>query len=135
MMSTRLPRVTVAIPTLNRASYLEEAARSVLAQTFSDLELLILDNASDDDTPEVVARLADDSRVSYVQRAHNIGFVPNQREAYYGGSGEYRIVIGDDDLLEPEHLERLVEVLDGDPTVGVAHSSFFVIDAEGVSQG
>ena len=136
MKAKRPPRVTVAIPTFNRSAYLDEAARSVLAQTYPDFELLILDNASEDDTPQVAMRLAEeDGRVTYVRHDRNIGFVANQSAAYYGGSGAYGITIGDDDLLEPGHLERLVEILDDDPLVGVAHSSFFVIDADGGSEG
>ena len=100
--------VTVAIPTFNRAHFLERAARSVLDQTHTNLELWIYDNASEDDTPAVCAGLVDDPRVRIVRHESNIGFVPNQNVAYGGGAGAYVLVIGDDDILRPDSLASTV---------------------------
>lgn len=127
--------VTVAIPTFNRAHFLERAARSVLDQTHRNLELWIYDNASEDDTPAVCARLVDDPRVRIVRHESNIGFVPNQNAAYGGGAGEYILVIGDDDILRPDFLASTVPVLDASPQVGLVHTAFELIGPEEESFG
>ena len=71
-----MPRVTVFIPTYNRARLLPEAIESVLAQTYDDFRLEVSDNASDDATPEVVASF-DDPRLEYVRQPENLGLLGN----------------------------------------------------------
>ena len=76
-----MPKVTVCLPTYNRAHYLREAIESVLSQTFQDFELLICDNASTDETSEVVKSFRD-ARIRYVRHSRNINrvrFVVNPR--------------------------------------------------------
>jgi glycosyltransferase involved in cell wall biosynthesis len=70
------PLVSVIIPTYNRAEFLREAIQSVLAQTYTNFELLILDNCSPDHTPEVVAEF-DDARIKYLRHQCNIGGIAN----------------------------------------------------------
>ena len=69
-------KLTVGIPTYNRSGLLREAIESVLAQTFTDFRLIVSDNASDDDTPEVV-RSFDDERIDYLRTERNIGPIGN----------------------------------------------------------
>jgi glycosyltransferase involved in cell wall biosynthesis len=111
------PKVTVAIPTCNRARYLGEAIQSVMAQTFADFTLLVLDNASDDDTLAVVTSFSD-SRILYIRHESNIGIVANWNEAVERCTGEYLVILGDDDKLLPEFLSRSVAVLNSDACVG-----------------
>ena len=68
MTKTQIPGVTVAIPTFNRSQLLKKSLQSVLAQTHADLEVLVLDNASVDDTPTVVKALSD-PRVKYLRNS------------------------------------------------------------------
>jgi glycosyltransferase involved in cell wall biosynthesis len=82
-MSPTSPRVTVVIPTFNRARFLPVAVDSVLAQTYGDFRLLIADNASTDETADIVARY-DDARIDYVRRPENLGITANHNLARLG---------------------------------------------------
>ena len=95
-------KVTVAIPTYNRAHYLPEAIESVLAQTFQDFELLILDNASTDNTPELVKSFKDE-RIRYVRNQTNIGMFGNCNKALELARGEYVIIFHDDDIRKKNY--------------------------------
>ena len=67
-------KLTVGIPTFNRAAWLRESIESVLAQTFTSFRLIVSDNASDDDTPEVVRSFGDE-RIDYVRSERNVGAI------------------------------------------------------------
>ena len=97
-----IPRVTVGIPTYNRSGMLRGAIESVLSQTFTNLRLVVSDNASEDDTPDVV-RSFDDERIEYVRAAHNIGPAGNFRRLLELADTEYLVLLPDDDLLYPDH--------------------------------
>jgi glycosyltransferase involved in cell wall biosynthesis len=123
-------RVTVAIPTYNRAALLAQAIESVLAQTYGDLRLLVADNASTDETAAVVAAY-DDPRLEYVRRAENLGLLANFDACLRGFDTDYALLLGDDDLLRPSFLEETVPILDAHARVGMVHTAFSVIDAKG----
>ena len=120
-------RVTVGIPTYNRSGLLKEAMESVLAQTFTDFRLLVSDNASEDDTAQVVRSFGDD-RIEYVRSDRNIGPEGNFRRVLELADTELLLILPDDDLLYPDHLRAAVEVLDRYESVGLAHTAFDVID-------
>jgi glycosyltransferase involved in cell wall biosynthesis len=124
------PRVTVALPTYNRATYLRGALDSVLAQTFTDFVVVVSDNASTDETREVVESY-DDPRVVYRVQEHNRGWLANFNAALSGADTDYGIFLSDDDLLRPRLLERAVAVLDEHPQVSIFHSAFDIIDGSG----
>lgn len=98
-----LPSLTVVIPTYNRADYLRVAIQSVLDQTFQDFEILVSDNASSDNTTEVVASFGD-ARIRYHRHARNIGPTPNWRFAMTQPQTEFIAPLADDDYYLPEHL-------------------------------
>jgi glycosyltransferase involved in cell wall biosynthesis len=102
---------------------------SVLSQTFADFRLVVSDNASDDDTGEVVASFAD-SRVDYRRCDENIGMVANFNRLIGLAETELFVLLPDDDLLYPDHLGSVVEALDSRPEVGVVHTAFDLVDAE-----
>jgi glycosyltransferase involved in cell wall biosynthesis len=125
-----MPRVTVVIPTYNRARFLPGAIDSVLAQTYGDFRLRIADNASDDGTQEVVARY-DDPRIDYVRRPENVGITANHNLALQQVETPYCLILPDDDLLFPQILERTVAVLDAQPRAGMVHARFQLLAADG----
>jgi glycosyltransferase involved in cell wall biosynthesis len=100
--------VSVIIPTYNRAEYLKQAIESVLAQTYTHFELLILDNCSPDHTPDVVARFSD-PRIKYLRHACNIRGAANWSYGIYWAKGEYLCVLGDDDWYTPEFISSHVD--------------------------
>jgi glycosyltransferase involved in cell wall biosynthesis len=127
---SREPRVSVIIPTFNRARWLPSAIRSVLDQTFGDFSLLVADNASTDRTPEVV-RSFDDPRLRYLRRDHNVGLVPNHNLSLRDVEAEYCLILPDDDLIHPTTLEETVRALDENPRAGMAHGRFDLIGPDG----
>lgn len=123
-------RVTVVIPTRNRAGLLRTALESVLAQTAGDLEIVVADNASDDATPELLASVRD-PRLRVVRRAEDVGLVANFQLGAREVTTPYALFLGDDDVLHPEMLEATVRVLDRHPDVGMVHTAFDLIGPDG----
>ena len=96
----RRPSVTVVVPAYNYARFLTDCARSVLTQRDVDIELLIFDDCSTDDTPEVSAELAvSDDRVSIIRHEHNRGHIPTVNEGLERAAGDYVVKLDADDLL------------------------------------
>jgi hypothetical protein len=120
-------RVTVGIPTFNRAELLAGAMESVLRQTFTGFRLLVSDNASDDDTPDVVRSFGDE-RIQYVRTEHNVGPTGNFRRVIDLAETEFVLILPDDDVLYPDHLQATVDVLDRRANVGLVHTAFDLLD-------
>jgi glycosyltransferase involved in cell wall biosynthesis len=114
----RTPRVSIGVPVYNGDNYLAETLDSILAQTFSDFELVISDNASNDRT-EAICRhyAAQDDRVHYVRNPTNLGAAKNYNRVFELAKGQYFKWNGYDDPLAPTFLERCVAVLDRDPGI------------------
>lgn len=102
--------VSVIIPTFNRAEYLRAAIASVLAQTYTNFELLILDNCSPDNTTDVVMSFHDD-RIKYLRHQCNIGPTANWTYGICLAKGIFLSILGDDDYYAPEFLERRVKIM------------------------
>jgi glycosyltransferase involved in cell wall biosynthesis len=106
------PAVSVCIPTYRGAAHIAETIESALAQTFADFELVIVDDASPDETREVVARYRD-PRVRYV-RERNAGVEENWNRCLRLARGRYFKLLPHDDLIAPDCLARQVAVLESD---------------------
>lgn len=127
------PRVSVGLPVFNGESYIEEALDSILAQTYTNFELIISDNASTDRTPEMCRDYAaKDSRIRYFRNPENLGGVPNYNRAFELSSGEYFKWAAHDDVLAPTYLEECVQVLDGSPDVVLVHPQTKIIDQRSI---
>lgn len=100
------------LPTRNGGNFLENCIRSILEQDYDSFELVISDNANTDATPEVIGKFAADSRVKVIRQEHAISVSENWTAALQASSGEYVLMMGDDDCLLPGALRRLAEVLD-----------------------
>ena len=124
------PTVSVYIPTFNRAYYLEQTVQSVLDQTFTDFEIIIIDYHSTDNTRKVVNDF-DDSRIRYVLNQKNLGCVASNNRGLALSIGRYVCNLDSDDLLHPKNLEVKVKLLETDPRLGLVYSDAAVIDAEG----
>ncbi|HYL89195.1 MAG TPA: glycosyltransferase [Burkholderiales bacterium] len=109
-----MPAVSVGIPTYRGAAHIAETIESVLAQTFADFELVIVDDVSPDETAEVVARYRD-PRLRFVRNERTLGVEENWNRCLRLARGRYFKLLPHDDLIAPECLAREVEVLDADP--------------------
>ena len=118
------PRVSVGMRVYNGERFLRPAIESVLAQTDTDFELIISDNASTDATSEICrAYAARDPRIRYVRNATNIGAVRNFNRAFQLSTAEYYKLANADDVCAPTLMERCAAVLDTHPAVGGASPS------------
>ena len=125
-----MPKVTVCIPTYNRADYLSYSINSVLGQTYEDFELIVCDDGSSDHTPEVVAAFQD-SRIIYLRHPQNLGRSLNMRSGFTAARGEYFIKFDDDDGLTPEFLAKTVPILDQEKNVDFVCTDHWIIDKFG----
>jgi glycosyltransferase involved in cell wall biosynthesis len=117
------PRVSVILPTYDRARTLERAMRSVLDQSVRDLELIVVDDASKDGTAGILERLqAEDPRVRPILQPANGGAAAARNAGLAEARGEYVAFQDSDDVWLPGHLEAKVPLLDADPGVGIVHS-------------
>lgn len=116
------PKVSVFIPTYNYGAFLDEAIQSILGQTFTDYELIIVDNCSTDNTEELVQKYLTDPRVSYYKNETNVGLVGNWNRCLELVRGEYLKMLCADDRLHPQLLEKFVRVMDENPQVAIVGS-------------
>ncbi len=118
-----MPRVTVLMPTYNVAPWVEEAIRSVLRQSYRDFELLVVDDASTDNTIDVV-RTIDDPRIRIASFPNNVGLSENLNRGLDIIDTELVARMDGDDIAEPDWLETGIRVLDSHPEVGVCSFGF-----------
>ncbi|MBD1824319.1 glycosyltransferase family 2 protein [Cyanobacteria bacterium FACHB-DQ100] len=124
-----MPKISVCIPTYNRAHFLPYAIESVFAQTISDWELIVCDDGSQDGTPEIMQRHTD-PRVRYVRHPRNVGKSNNMRSGYEVASGKYFIKFDDDDRLIPEFLEKTSEILDQNSGIDFVGTDHWIINSD-----
>ena len=128
MAPKAMPTVTAAITTYNRAELVVDAVESALAQTFPDLEVLVVDNGSSDGTREALARFGD--KVRYVWQ-ENAGRAGGRNRAIAEARGSYVGFLDSDDRWKPDKLARQVPVIDAAPGVALVHGQVDVVDEAG----
>jgi glycosyltransferase involved in cell wall biosynthesis len=126
------PTVSIGLPVFNGERYLAESIESILGQSYTDLELIICDNASTDSTPEIIERYAQkDDRVRVYTNPTNIGGARNANKAFDLARGRYYRLASHDDVCLPTMIEEYVRVLDINPEIVVCYSAMLVIDEDG----
>ena len=109
------PLVSVCVPTYNGEPFLQAALDSASAQTFGDLEILVVDDGSSDGTPALVERhAADDPRVRLLRNERNLGLVGNWNRCLEAARGTWIKFLFQDDLLEPACVERMLALASED---------------------
>jgi glycosyltransferase involved in cell wall biosynthesis len=122
------PRITIVMPTYNRADIISRAIDSVLGQAFNDFELIIVDDASTDNTEDVVNEYAD-HRLIYVKLRENNGANVARNRAIDMSRGEYISFLDSDDEYHPDMLDTCIRAFEGlDNDVGVVYSKVLVVD-------
>jgi len=119
------PSISVCIPTLNRAPHLRGAIESVLASTLQDFEIVVSDNASDDNTEEIVQSFQD-PRICYVRHKRRIPIQSNWTAALFHARSELLFKLDDDDRIEPAFLEKTVQFLKSHPEASSVYTAFLV---------
>lgn len=128
-MTAAAPTFSVIVPAFNSVERIGGVLASVLAQTRSDLELIVVDDGSSDGTAERVERLADGEPRLRLIRQPNTGTVGARNAGIDAAAGSYVSFLDDDDLWMPDYLERVARPLEGDPGIGIAYSDAWVLNA------
>lgn len=115
---TDYPYVTIAIPTYNRAALLRGCIASALAQTYPHFEILVSNNASPDDTAQILGEFSD-LRLRVITQETNIGLLPNWNACLANARGDYVIFVSDDDRIMPTLLERCVTLIRQHPQLPI----------------
>src|SRR5215213_1247745 len=125
-------KVSVIIPTFSRPRLLARAVESARAASVSEVEVVVVDDASTDETAEVCRGLAG---VRYVRLERNLGVAGARNVGLLASTGEYVAFLDDDDRRLPGSLDRQVSKLEENPRAGFCCGPLLLADAEGVSTG
>lgn len=125
-----MKKITVLIPTYNRANFICSTIESILAQSFSEFECLILDDGSTDNTREVIQSFLTDSRIQYFYH-ENRGEAETVNRGWQMATGEYFTQVNSDDPVYPDFLEAMIHALDANPDKILAYPDFDFIDEQG----
>lgn len=135
----KMPKVSICIPTLNRACYLQKAVESSISQTYTNIEIVISDNASIDNTLYMLS-LFNDPRMVVLKHINTVSMQENWNECIRKADGEFFILLSDDDYLEVTAIEKMVTMFindinpDSNPIsrdeIGIVYCQTRVIDAQ-----
>ncbi|MDQ1610003.1 MAG: hypothetical protein QOE16_2735 [Microbacteriaceae bacterium] len=127
-----MPTVSVVVPAYNNAHFIAETLDSILAQTYTDIEVIVADHASTDDTRAIIERYAGDPRVATMTTEAGGGARRNWNRVSQAATGTYIKLVCGDDVLYPESIERQVRIMESDPTIALVASRRDIVDAHSV---
>lgn len=130
------PKISFVLPTYNYGRYLGACVGSILAQDYAGLEVVIVDDASTDETPDIAGSLCrSDSRVSYFRHPRNVGPVANWNACLERATGDFVwLISADDALASTDAASRYLEIFREHPSVGFVFSRVQIIDENGDPQ-
>lgn len=127
------PLVSIVLPTFNGSNYLDGSVQSCLEQSYADWELIIVDDASTDDTPDRIHRWSvEDSRIHSVRHQTNRKLPVALNTGFSLAKGDYLTWTSDDNLYRPAALELMVAYLDSNPHADVVYTDYTIIDEAGI---
>ncbi len=124
------PKVSVIMSVYNGDKYLREAIESILNQTFTDFEFIIVNDGSTDNSLEIIESY-DDERIKTINNKKNIGLTKSLNKALKFAKGKYIARQDADDVSLPNRFEKQVEYLDSHPEVALVGTSVYLIDENG----
>jgi glycosyltransferase involved in cell wall biosynthesis len=117
-----MPKIDIVVPCYNYGCFLEACVRSVLDQSIKDLRVLIIDDASVDDSLAVATRLAEtDARVTVISHLQNWGHIRTYNQGIAWAKADYFLLLSADDLVAPGAFERAAEIMDANPDIVLTH--------------
>lgn len=132
--ATGVPPVTVIIASYNHARYIEKSITSVINQTYKDIELLVIDDGSSDESPEILTRLQQQYGFDLKLQA-NKGLARTLNDAIERAQGELIVPFGSDDIMVPHRIATQVEYMKDKPEVGICSANIETIDQDGRVMG
>lgn len=126
-----IPAISIVLPTHNGARYLADSIRSCLNQTCGDFELLVVDDASTDNTPEIVQGFSADGRVRYLRSDHNLKLPGALNRGFEEARADLVTWTSDDNLYEDRALEVMASAFQARPRIDLVYADYRVIDPDG----
>lgn len=126
----RTPEVSICIPSYNHGAFIGKAIQSVLDQTFRNLELVIVDDCSTDNSVKVIKSFRD-PRIKFFRNKKNLGMVPNTNKILRLAKGKFIGILSSDDYYDPKMIETALEIFDKYPGVGLTFSPWVLVDEKG----
>ena len=127
-----MPKVSVIIPTYQRSHLVGQAIESVLAQTYCDYEIIVVNDGSTDNTGEILAQYGD--RIVAIHQ-ENRGLPAARNAGIRVAQGQYLAFLDDDDLWEPQKLEKQIPLLEADSRLGLVYSDMVIFNEAGIQPG
>ena len=126
------PLVSVIIPCYNAEKYVEEAVRSIMTQTYENLEILVTDDCSMDNTLKILKNLEkEDSRIKVIENKENLKIVKSLNNMIDIAQGKYIARMDADDISLPERIEKQVQFMEENPEYGLCGTNAWIIDENG----
>ncbi|MEK6645251.1 MAG: glycosyltransferase family A protein [Candidatus Firestonebacteria bacterium] len=123
-----MPLVSVIIPTYNRLDYIHEAIDSVLAQTYKNYEIIVVNDGSSVDIRKALEPYKD--KIVYLSHQENRGLSAARNTGIKNSNGKYLAFLDDDDLFENQKLEIQVPVLENNPAIGFVYSDYYIFNSK-----
>jgi glycosyltransferase involved in cell wall biosynthesis len=124
------PMVSVVMPVFNAENYLEQAIESILNQSYTNLDIVIINDGSTDNSKNIILNF-EDKRLRYFENPVNWGIVKTRNRCLEEARGKYIAVLDSDDIAFPERIKEQVEFLENNPDYGMCGSYFQTIDGNG----
>lgn len=128
-MLTHYPLVSICIPTYNSALFLEQTLNAIAAQTYKNIEVIISDNASTDETPDIIKPYCDRYGWTFYRNEVNIGAGNNFNKLLELANGEYIAIYHADDIYDPTIVEKSVQAFQQSDNIGLVGTMGFVINS------
>ena len=123
------PEITIYITNYNYAAYIQKAIESVLAQSFKNYEIIIIDDGSTDDSQDIIETYSSNPKIAVIYQK-NKGLNVTNNIALRVAKGKYIVRLDADDYLAPDMLEELYNTLENDPTLGLVFPDYYIVDKE-----
>ena len=125
-------KISVILPVYNGERYLAEALESILGQTYTNIELIVVDDCSTDCTGEIIQKYSErDRRVRYIKNAVNLKLPRTLNVGFSNATGDYLTWTSDDNRYKPEALERMAYWLESKPDIDMVYADYTGVDSEG----
>lgn len=128
--------ISIVLPVYNGEKYLRQSLDSILAQSFTAWELIVVNDCSTDSTVEIVGEYAkQDKRIRVINNPHNLRLPASLNVGFKVAQGKYFTWTSDDNIFHPNALEKMWRVLENDKKIGFVYAAMETIDEEGIVQG
>jgi glycosyltransferase involved in cell wall biosynthesis len=129
MPAFKQPCITILLPTYNAEAFIKETIKSILAQTYSNWECLIIDDASTDQTVQIIKRFKD-KRIQLIEKPKNSGYTNSLNQGLQCAKGKYIARMDADDIALPQRLERQYQFMESHPEVVVCGTAYRILGTE-----